>query len=206
MSSSVDELVRALEVGDFNEQALALARLVELGEAATPALVDAFNHAGGSVRERIAQGLAEIGDPRAAATLTAALGDPNQQVRARGAQGLAEIGDPGAIDALVRTIDDLPDLLHYPETTSTTLLASLGPPALPTVAPLLKAADPVTREHAFLVVQRVVAALMGAERYQELWRSLGKYDPVQWNTENELAAGRWIDWIGHNANRREPEA
>ena len=151
---STEALVEALGSADQDERAQALAGLVAAGPTATGPLVTALSRADPGVRRQAAQALAEIGDPSAAQAFADLLQDEDGSVRARGAQGLARIGAPAAVDALVRTIDDLPDLLHYPFTMSVRALIDLGWAAVAApVSQLLKAADPATRQRAFLVLR-----------------------------------------------------
>ncbi|HEX8116920.1 MAG TPA: HEAT repeat domain-containing protein [Pyrinomonadaceae bacterium] len=195
MSTSVADLVRQLSSPDFNERALALARLIMKGNAATPALTELLKSPDEDLRTKAAQGLAEIADPASADTLAGLLDDENGLIRARAAQGLALMNDPRALDALVRTIDDAEDILHVDHTLSTYGLIRMGPPALPAVAPLLKSDDPLTREHAFLVVTSIVSKLPEGKDLDGLSRSLGSYDPHGAAPERERAADQWLDWI-----------
>jgi HEAT repeat protein len=200
MASSIQDLVRQLSSSDFNTRALALARLVQQGKAATSALMEALSSPDDGLRALAAQGLAEIADPASADTLARALDDNNEEVRARAAQGLTLINDNRAIDALVRTINDLPDVLHHPYTLSTYGLIDLGSQALPAVAPLLKSADTATRERAFLVVSSIISELPEGQDWNQLWQSLGSYDPHGTTPERDRAAEQLLNWIGSQVN------
>jgi|SRR5215212_5564511 len=192
---SLHELVEQLSSAEFNTRALALAELVRQGKAATAVLVEAFNTPVDRLRAQVVRALAEIADPASADTFAQALDDDNKEVRARGAQGLARINDSRAITALVRTINDFPDVLHHPYTLSTYELILLKRSALPAVAPLLKSADPITRERAFLVVGTIISSLPEGKDWQQLWHSLGSYDPHGPSLERERAADQLISWI-----------
>ncbi|MDM0011753.1 HEAT repeat domain-containing protein [Variovorax sp. J22P168] len=195
MSSTSAEF-GGLDAASATERASALAALVVAGRASTPTLLRALASADPEVREKAAQGLAEIADPRAADALAAALADAEPKVRGRAAQGLASIGDPRALDALVRTIDDFPDLLHAPHTVATYVLIARGRDVLPSVAPLLDAPLPMTRQRAFAVVQALVSAMPDAGDWATLWRSLGSYDPNGADeTARRAAAAQWARWI-----------
>jgi HEAT repeat protein len=124
------------------------------------------------------------------------LDDSDAEVRAHAAMGLARIADPRAIDALVRTIDDAPDVAHYPYTLSVYGLVDMGRRSLPTVAPLLKAADPNTRRRAFLVIRSVLEGLSEGSDWHQRWNSLGRYDPDGDQAERDRVADRWRVWIG----------
>lgn len=195
MTATVDQLVRDLGSADADTRALALAGLVAQGAASTTALIEAFDGGDAELRRLAVQALAEIADPRAAPTLARAVADSDEQVRARGAQGLAALGDPRALDALVTTIDDLEDPLEQPHTLATQLLIGLGPGGLPAVAPLLRSPNPMTRQHAFLVVRSVTERLPDVPDWTRLWQSLGRYDPVHPDAASSSAAEQWIDWI-----------
>jgi len=186
----------SLDAADPAQRAKALAALVAAGRTATPVLLRGLASADADVREKAAQGLAEIADPSTADALAAALADPAPRVRGRAAQGLAALGDARALDALVRTIDDFPDVLHAPHTVATYVLVARGPKALPAIAPLLDAPQPMTRQRAFLVLQTVVSAMPQAGDWRTLWQSLGAYDPNAADASaRAAAAAQWRQWI-----------
>lgn len=171
-----------------------MAALVAQGKAATAELQRTLASPDPHLRARAAQGLAEIADESAAEALLQASHDDAEEVRAYGAHGLARIGDPRALEALVRTFDDLADPLHGPFTLSSYGLIALGARALPAVAPLLKSAQPATRDRAFAVLQAVVGSMPEGKDWPALWRSLGSYAPNAEARDREQAADRWIEW------------
>jgi HEAT repeat protein len=189
----IETLVDTLGAADPNERARALAELVGAGRRATPALIEALAGTDPSVRVQVAQALAEIADPSAEQAYVDLLEDPEPAIRGRGAQGLAAIGAPRAIDALARTIDDLPDLLHYPSTLAVQALIAQGPKAAVAAAPLLQAPSPVTRERAVLVLRSLAGALPDS---QELAAALARYDPYADETDREAAAEEIIRLVG----------
>jgi HEAT repeat protein len=199
MSASAAELVEQLASADFNLRARALAGLVALGRAATPALLPLLVDSDARLRALAAQALAEIGDPDNAEAFALALRDPDAQVRGRAAQGLARIGDPRAIAALIQTLHDLPDVLHDPATLATHLLMHYGAAALPHVVPLLQSPDAATRGRAWLVVYGVVAGLAEVGDWQALWLSLGSYHPDAAEPTRAAAAALWLDWTKRQA-------
>jgi HEAT repeat protein len=140
-----------------------------------------------------AQALAEIADPSAEQAYAGLLEDPEPAVRARGAQGLAAIGSPRAIDALVRTMDDLPDLLHFPSTLAVQALIAQGRKAAVATAPLLQAPSPVTRERAILVLRSLAGELPASS---ELAAALAGYDAYGDEAERTAAAEQIIRLIG----------
>lgn len=185
-----------LDAADSTDRARALAMLVVAGRASTPVLLRALESRDAGVREKAAQGLAEIADPVAADALRAALADSDPLVRGRAAQGLAAIGTPDALEALARTFDDHPDVLRAPHTLATYVLIARGADALPVIAPLLDAQAPLTRQRAFAVLQAVVPTLPGVAEWGALWRSLGAYDPNDPEVATRSAAAAlWRQWI-----------
>jgi HEAT repeat protein len=191
--TKIETLVDTLGAADPNERAKALAELVGAGREATSALIAALARTDPSVRVQAAQALAEVADPGAEQAYTELLGDPEPAVRARGAQGLAAIGSPRAIDALVRTIDDLPDLLHFPSTLAVQALIARGPKAAVAVAPLLQAPSPVTRERAVLVLRSLAGELPGPP---ELGTALARYNAYADEAERKAAAEEIIRLVG----------
>jgi HEAT repeat protein len=191
--TKIETLVDTLGATDPNERAKALAELVGAGRQATTALIAALSGTDPAVRVQAAQALAEIADPSAEQTYVSLLEDPEPAVRGRGAQGLAAIVSPRAIDALARTIDDLPDLLHFPSTLAVQALIAQGPKAATAVAPLLQAPSPVTRERAILVLRSLAGEPSDS---QELAAALRRYDPYADEAGREAAAQDIIRLIG----------
>jgi HEAT repeat protein len=195
MAASIQELIKQLSSLDFNARALALAELVRRGKAATSDLAEALKSPDAQLRTQAAQALAEIADPASAEVLAQALHDGDDQVRARAAQGLARLQDSRALDALILTINDFPDVLHHPYTLSTYALIQMGSPALLSLAPLLKSADPMTRQRSYVVIRSIVSQLPEGVDWERIWQSLGRYDPLGSDLERERAADQWLAWI-----------
>lgn len=78
--------------------------LVKLGAVAVPALVEALPGSAATARGYAVRTLGELGDPRAAAALTAALGDPG--VRADAARALGKLGVSTGAGALLPLLGD----------------------------------------------------------------------------------------------------
>ncbi len=195
MAASIPELIKQLSSPDFNARALALGELVRRGKAATSELVAALKSSDAQLRAQVAQGLAEIADPASVEVFAQALHDSDAQVRARAAQGLARLQDSRALDALILTINDFPDVLHNPYTLSTYALIQMGSSALLALAPLLKSADPMTRQRSYLVIRSIVSQLPEGVNWEQLWQSLGRYEPFGSDPERERAADQWLTWI-----------
>jgi len=121
------------------------------------------------------------------------------QVRGTAALGLARLNDPRAPQALADTINDLPNLLHYPYTQAVQALIAMGDRALPVVAPLLQSPDPITRTRAWLVLRSVVQKRPGVGPWQALWLSLGRYAPEGDAASRAAAAEQWRVWVEQNA-------
>ncbi len=190
MSPTPDVLaaqIAALGSADADERAGALAALVTAGESATNALIVALAGTDEQVRGLSARALAEIGDPAAEPAFRELLDDPDAAVRARGAQGLHRIDAPGALDALAGTIDELPNLLHYPFTVAVRALVARGMPAAAVVLPLLGSTNPATRERAVLVL-RLLADRDDAPG--GLGPAAAGYDPAAAESERDAAAAR----------------
>jgi HEAT repeat protein len=153
-----------------------------------------------AARESAAAALAEQTDPARAdpaladALAAASVADASERVRGRAALGLAALRDARAPDALVATLDALPDLLMAPSTAATEALVRWGAGALPKVVSLLRAPRPVTRQRAFLVLQAVAGR--DPRVWGDLWRRLGRYDPLDGDVaRRDAAAACWDDWV-----------
>jgi HEAT repeat protein len=192
--SSNEAQVASLGDADFNVRAKALGELVRRGPAASPALRQALNTPDVELRARVVRALAEIADPACANLYADLVSDPDERNRAYAAHALARLRDPRALDALVRTIDDNPDVLHDPETLATYALATMGPAVLPKLAPLLSAPGEATRVRAFHVIRQVVSKLPGTD-WAARARALGDYDPRGPAPDRDRAAQQWRDWI-----------
>ena len=195
MDADAQRELQQLSAADPNQRAVALARLVALGARATDDVIAALPTAPPAVRPLLAQALAEVADPRSAATLAQLLSNADPQVRGRAAQGLAALGDPRATEALARTINDLPDLLHHPHTVATYRLTAQGAAALPAVLPLLRSDDDATRLRGWLVWRGIVEKLPGAGAWDALWRRMGSYTPDAPQPQREAAVRAWEAWL-----------
>jgi hypothetical protein len=173
----------------------ALRELVRLGKPATPILIKALTAPQAETKLLAIEGLQELRDPASADALEAATHDASGEVRARAAAALYRLNDRRALAALVRTLDDYPDVLHSPYTVSMYELLTGGKEVLPLVAPLLKAPQPATRERALLIIKTLVPKVSGGENWEQLWRSLGSYDPKGAELERNRAADQWQAWI-----------
>ncbi|MCF2149247.1 HEAT repeat domain-containing protein [Desmonostoc muscorum LEGE 12446] len=194
-ATPMEQIKTRLYSTDQDTSGLALAELIRLGKKATPVLLEALTHSNPRTRRLAAEGLGEIADPTSADALFQATHDSNPEVRARAATALHKLGDKRSLGALVATLDDYPDILHNPYTASMYPLMQGSKDVLPLVVPLLQAPNDLTRERAFLVVKAVVTKLPQGEDWNQLWHSLGSYDPAAPEAERDKAAKQWEAWL-----------
>ena len=194
-ASPLDQLKAQLYSTDEAVSSRALMELSRLGKPATPILIEALTAPQVETKLLAIEGLQEIRDPASADALETATRDASGEVRSRAAAALYRLNDRRALAALVQTLDDYPDVLHSPYTVSMYALLEGGKEVLPWVAPLLKAPQPATRERALLIIKTLVPKVSGSENWEQLWRSLGCYDPEGADAERNRAADQWQAWI-----------
>lgn len=201
MDPSDEQLVARLGADRSNARAEALGALIERGPAAAPVLREALGNGDARIRAYAAEALGRIGDGIAADALFAALNDKNDTVRAQAATALARLDDARAFDALIRTLGDYPDLLHGDMTLSAYTLIGMGMPVLPRLAPLLRDRDPAMRGITFRIIAQIISRQPDQQgKWQELWRSLGSYDPDAAPSERDRAAEAIRAWIAQRAD------
>jgi HEAT repeat protein len=152
-------------------------------------------------------------EPGAEDMFRRALTSEDEEVRSIAARGLFELGASDAVDALLRTIDDAPDMLHADVTPSVNALGSLGLSVLPRVLPLLNAAERATRQHAQRVLERAGFREIEEElrprplsqearrAWTELWERNGSYD---WDAPPEArqrSIELWKAWVAARERR-----
>ena len=194
-ATPMEQIKARLYSTDQDTSALALGELIRLGKKATPVLLEALTNPNPRTRRLAAEGLSEIADPASADALFQATHDTNPEVRARAATALHQLGDKRSLSALVATLDDYPDILHNPYTASMYPLMRSGKEVLPLVIPLLQAPNDLTRERAFLIVKAVVSKLPQGQDWNQLWQSLGSYNPAGQKAERDKAAQQWQEWL-----------
>lgn len=192
------ELITQLVCGQPDQRRQALAGLIRLGPAAGPALRPLLADPDGTLRALAMQALAEIGDRSDADRFAHALDDPEPAVRARAAQGLAQIGDARAVAALIRTLDDLPDVLHHPATLATQWLAAIGPTALPALAPLLALPPSERRQRAWFTLHLILTTRIGQTARDHLVTELGRPADDDTPARRHDLAQRWTAWTARN--------
>ena len=85
-------------------------------------------------------------------------------------------------------------------TLSAYTLIGMGLRVLPRLAPLLKDPDPAMRGITLRIIAQVISRLPDQQgKWQELWRSLGSYDPTAAPSERDRAAEAIRAWIVQRA-------
>ncbi|MEH2263674.1 hypothetical protein [Nostoc sp.] len=59
----------------------------------------------------------------------------------------------------------------------------------------MQAPNEITHERAFLIVKAVVSKLPQGQDWNQLWQSLGSYDPASPEAERNKAAQKWQEWL-----------
>jgi HEAT repeat protein len=110
-SPNMDQLLDDLGADELATRRQARAKLVAMGEAALPALLEGLQKGSFPIRWEAAKALGQIGHPGAVPGLLAALRDSEQDVRWLAAVGLAAIGRPAIPPLLRLLISDHSDAL-----------------------------------------------------------------------------------------------
>ncbi len=100
----ITSLIAGIGSADDAAREHARTKLVEMGGAAVPALIDALNQGAEYRRWEAAKALCEIADPRGANALVKALEDEDGSVRWIAAEGLIRIGTASAVPILERLV------------------------------------------------------------------------------------------------------
>ena len=123
---------------DWGKERRAVNGLVDIGEPAVGALIEALDNENWRIRSRVLEVLAQIGQPedRIVPALIKALGDENEAVHSRAYQVLKALGQ-SAIAELITALDH-----EYPQTRAkaATLLATMRPSPADVITPALKKA------------------------------------------------------------------
>jgi len=99
-------LVKGLRSSNRSARLNAGERLVALGPAAVPALIEAVETGSDTVKYIGAQVLGRISDPRATEALIKLLSHRHEHIRAVAAEALGRLGDQRAVGPLVSTLSD----------------------------------------------------------------------------------------------------
>lgn len=140
-SKDITKLIDDLASADSSTRMTARTALVEIGPAATPALLKTLDSPQSHTRWEAAKALTEITDPNAAQRLADALGDEDEDVRWVIAEALIALG-PGAVMPLLNTLSkgEQPDELYKGAHHVLHDLAKAGQLS-PQIEPVLKALE-----------------------------------------------------------------
>jgi HEAT repeat protein len=105
-------LIRQLGDKDSSVRNSAVEELEQTGESAVRSLIKALEDEYWVIRQRSAETLGRISDPRAVGPLIAALGDKNRWVRIRAVEALGRLGDRRAVGPLINTLADTNELIR----------------------------------------------------------------------------------------------
>jgi HEAT repeats len=170
--------------------------LVEMKADALPALVNVMEGENPKARYLAVAAISSIGDSSVADIVYKYLDDKDEKVRAWSAVSLKRMNDPRALSALLKTIDDYPDEAHFDQTLSTYALIQWGEEVLPRVIDLLNAPNHSTRIHAFSIIKKIVFNLVKTnEKWEEVWRKNGSYEPKMAEFEREICVQKWRNWL-----------
>jgi len=146
MSTTPDEqvatLVADLASGNGSTRERARLSLVEIGDPAVPALVDALGDRRQVVRWEAAKALGQIADPAAAPALVGALEDREFSIRWLAAEGLIALRRAG-LEPLLRALVERPESFALREGAHHVIhdLHHRGGPLEPVLEPVLTALD-----------------------------------------------------------------
>jgi HEAT repeat protein len=138
----VELLVAALAHKDGGERLHAREQLVEIGNPAVPALIEALGSPSENVRWEAAKALGMIRDPRAASALVDALEDPEPAVRWLAAKALIALGRAGLV-AVLRGVERCVDDTWMKEGTIHVLHTWVREGVVPEALPVLEALEEI---------------------------------------------------------------
>jgi len=154
--SSLPELLNDLISGDETRAEEAVTLLVELGEEATPALIDLTHSSDVDQRWWGLRVLAQLPSPsgtsRKTEWLVPFLSDPAPEVRQCAALGLAASPDEGAIQPLIRALSDEDSMVGN---LALNALVKIGRAAVPSLIEVVKNAPQSARIHALRALAEI---------------------------------------------------
>jgi hypothetical protein len=151
----INDLIAALGNAQHPLHSDAVNDLVDIGEAAVPALSAALApHYPWLTSYRAAEALAQIGDGRASGALINALRHPNSNVRWSVVRALSEIGDTRTLLALRRVVHDDHGKTSWGESVSDT--AQLALDRLQSRSVLLRFSEPIKTAIVFVIMLAVL--------------------------------------------------
>jgi HEAT repeat protein len=199
MPDAISIEIEGLKSSNQNIAANAYQNLIVFGRKATPHLLKVLaEDENNSARALATEALANISDPSSQDKMYFYLNDINEKVRSWSAVTLRKLNDPRAKVALIRTINDTPDLLHADQTLSTYALIAWGAEILPDIIPLLNVTNFSTRRRAFSVVSGIVnREFVGELTWQEIWKNNGSFLPEMEEKERLICIEKWKEWINN---------
>jgi len=154
--SSLPELLNDLISGDETRAEEAVTLLVELGEEATPALIDLTHSSDVDQRWWGLRVLAQLPSPsgtsRKTEWLVPFLSDPAPEVRQCAALGLAASPDEGAIQPLIRALSDEDSMVGN---LALNALVKIGSAAVPSLIEVVENAPQSARIHALRALAEI---------------------------------------------------
>ncbi len=175
----VSQLIEKLNDRDSRVRLQAVGDLERIGALAVEHLITALKHADWNVRERAAEALGEIKDPRAVEPLIATLEDADSRVRSSVAKALGEIKDPRAVEPLFAALAD-GDISIRVTWSAAMSLRKIGAPVVELLIAALKDPDSRVRRSAAYALgeiehPRAVEALLAGLRELDLALIAGAY-------------------------------
>ena len=154
--SSLPELLNDLISGDETRAERAVSLLVDLGEEATPALIDLTHSSDVDQRWWGLRVLAQLPSPsgtsRKTEWLVPFLSDPAPEVRQCAALGLAASPDEGAIQPLIRALSDEDSMVGN---LALNALVKIGSAAVPSLIEVVENAPQSARIHALRALAEI---------------------------------------------------
>lgn len=151
---AVEPLLLLLRDEDRSVRQAAIGALIQLGEAAVPALAGVARHADPGVQEAVVGILAEVGDERALPELVQALKSLNWIVRSQAAKALGRIRAAESVPLLLPLLQDKVKAVRVETGLA---LAALGPVALSNLVEALGHHEWLVRLHAVEALGRMKA-------------------------------------------------
>lgn len=169
--SSLQNLLNDLISGDEARAERAVSPLIDLGEAAIPALLDLTKSSDADQRwwglRVLAQSPSPSGTSRQAGWLVPFLNDPAPEVRQCAALGLAARPDEAAIQPLIRALSDEDGMVGG---LAVNALVKIGGAAVPSLIEAVKSAPQLARIHAL----RALAEIRDHRAIQVMMQAMGE--------------------------------
>ena len=157
----IESLIKQFDNKEITIGRKAVERLVQIGQPAVPALIDALNHKNRRIRYHATIALGKIGSPASSAVpmLIKALSDEEIQVRRNAAIALGQIGDP--VEEIIPIFIETwrKDNFYINDESFHKVIASafaeIGQPAVESLIQALRGEDWVIRRHATIALELI---------------------------------------------------